>query len=230
MSGSKNQHSNLFERFRSRFELTDSSDSSDRSRSSDNWSRSRRDLITTDWEFDIANQNAISDFINPLKHGFFLKFNGLEVWYLGGFGVADYESELKIQNLKGRDQFGRQKCKVTWLKWCVVLRGFGVADESKLKIQKFKWQLQYSGLKCKKLLNWDEIWYLGDFGVADYESELNIQKKLKMADPTWLTKMRTVIRLGSNLEVGGFAGRWLQMRAQQSEIQNGGCFILNFLY
>ena len=33
----------------------------------------------------------------------------------------------------------------------------------------------------KKLLDCDDIWYSGIFGVADYESELKIQK-LKMAD------------------------------------------------
>ena len=29
---------------------------------------------------------------------------------------------------------------------------------------------------CKKLLDWDKIWYSGFFGGADYESELNIQE------------------------------------------------------
>ena len=36
-------------------------------------------------------------FLNSLKHVFFLDFNGLEIRYSRDFGVADYESELKIQ-------------------------------------------------------------------------------------------------------------------------------------
>ena len=44
------------------------------------------------------------------------------------------------------------------------------------------------------LLDWDEIYYSWDFWVADYESELNIQK-IAMADSTWLTKLFTVFFL-----------------------------------
>ena len=32
-----------------------------------------------------------------LNHTFFFRFIALEIWYQGVFGVADYESELKIQ-------------------------------------------------------------------------------------------------------------------------------------
>ena len=32
----------------------------------------------------------------------------------------------------------------------------------------------YGGRKCKKLLDWNDIWYLEVFGVADYESKLEI--------------------------------------------------------
>ena len=46
-----------------------------------------------------------------------------------------------------------------------------------------------------KLFNWDEIWYLGIFGVVDYESVLKIQK-YKMVDPIWRTKIQKVSLLG----------------------------------
>ena len=36
-----------------------------------------------------------------------------------------------------------------------------------------------------------EIWYSVVFEIADYVSELKIQK-LKVADPTWCTKMQKV--------------------------------------
>ena len=50
-----------------------------------------------------------------------------------------------------------------------------------LKFINSKWRIQYAGRKCKKLLDWDKIWYSGIIAVADYESGLNIQK-LYMAD------------------------------------------------
>ena len=44
------------------------------------------------------------------------------------------------------------------------------------KFNNSKWRIQYIWLKCKKLLDWDEIWYSEFFDVGDYESELNIHK------------------------------------------------------
>ena len=52
-----------------------------------------------------------------------------------------------------------------------------------------QWRIQYGGRKCKKLLDLDDTWYSGHFGVGDYESELRIQK-CKMTDPIWRTKMQ----------------------------------------
>ena len=45
--------------------------------------------------------------INPLKHAFFLGFNGFEIYYSGVFGVAVYESELRIQKFKMADPIWR---------------------------------------------------------------------------------------------------------------------------
>ena len=39
----------------------------------------------------------------PLKHAFFLVFNGLKIWYSAVFGVADYKSELKTHKYKMAD-------------------------------------------------------------------------------------------------------------------------------
>ena len=87
----------------------------------------------------MANQNATRDFINPLQHGFFLKFNGLKIWYLGVFGVADYEFALKIQKFKIADPLWRTKIqKVTRLGLNLLLGVFGIADyKYDLNIQKF---------------------------------------------------------------------------------------------
>ena len=35
------------------------------------------------------------------------------------------------------------------------------------KFRNTKWRIQYGGPKYKKLLEWDEIWYSGVFGVTD---------------------------------------------------------------
>ena len=39
-----------------------------------------------------------------------------------------------------------------------------------------EWRIQYGGRQCKKLLNWDDIWYLRVFGIADYGFKLKGQK------------------------------------------------------
>ena len=56
------------------------------------------------------------------------------------------------------------------------------------KFRKSKWRIPYDGPKRKKLIDCDEIWYFGVFGVDDNESGMDIQK-FKTADPIWLTGM-----------------------------------------
>ena len=58
---------------------------------------------------------------------------------------------------------------------------------SKFRISKR--QIQHGGPKFKKVPDWDKFWYLVIFGVADYESERNIQK-FKISDAIWRTKMQ----------------------------------------
>ena len=84
---------------------------------------------------------------------------------------------LKIQN----DECNREKLKFfffssgsmdlrisTW----EILRSLITNPSSKFKNS--KWQIQYGGERCEKLLDLDDIRYLGDFGVLDYESEPRI--------------------------------------------------------
>ena len=67
---------------------------------------------------------------------FFLAFNGLQIWYWRVFGVADHESELKIQKFKMADPIWQTKMQSYFIGWNLV---FGVADyEFELKVQKFK--------------------------------------------------------------------------------------------
>ena len=66
-----------------------------------------------------------------------------------------------------------------------------------------KSRMQYSGWKCKKLLDWDDIWYSGVSEVANYESKINIWK-FKIADPISLTQLQYVTWLEWNLVLGGF--------------------------
>ena len=48
-----------------------------------------------------------------------------EIWYSRIFGVAHYESELKIPKLKMADPKWRTKTqKVTWSGWNLVIEGF----------------------------------------------------------------------------------------------------------
>ena len=62
-----------------------------------------------------------------------------------------------------------------------------------LQFRNSKWRIQYDGQKCKSILDWVDIWYSEVFGVANYESEINIQK-LKITDPIyhWL-KCKTLL-------------------------------------
>ena len=71
-----------------------------------------------------------------------------------------------------------------------------------------------------------EIWFLWVFGVADYESELEIQK-FQIVDLIFRTNMKKVIWLRWNLVFGGLRDRSLQIRAENSEIQNGGTYMVD---
>ena len=74
---------------------------------------------------------------------------------------------------------------ITWLGWNFLLRSFTVADyKPDLTIAD-----QYGGSKRKKLLKCDEIWYSEVFAIADYESELNIQK-FQMSNSIWRAIMQ----------------------------------------
>ena len=71
------------------------------------------------------------------------------------------------------------------------IRGFlgSLITNLSVEFKNSTWRIQNSRLKCKKLFDWDEIWYSGVFGIANYESERKIQK-FKIADPKWRTKMQ----------------------------------------
>ena len=109
-----------------------------------------------------------------------------DIRYSGVFRVADYKSELTIQKFKMADRIWRTKMqKVTWLGWNSVLASFRITDyEFEINIQKLK----MTDPICKKLLDWNEIWYSGLFGVANYKSELE-NWKFRMSDAIWWTKM-----------------------------------------
>ena len=78
--------------------------------------------------------------INPLKHAFFLVFNGFDIQYSRVFGVADYWSELRIKKFKMANPVWRKKFKKLLDSDNIWYAGmFGVADyKSELKNQKFK--------------------------------------------------------------------------------------------
>ena len=161
MSGSKYQQSNLFKLVRSRFEQPNSSDASNCSDSSN--SSDSSDNSSHYWKFEMANQNATSDFINRLKQvwAFFLKLNGLEIWNLGFLGRW---LRIQAQNLEIRNG------------------GSGIG-----------------GPKWKNLLVWDVIYYSVVLRVADYESDLNIQK----IKNSWNANLT---RIGWNSVYCGFFG------------------------
>ena len=94
---------------------------------------------------------------------------------------------------------------------------FGVADyESTLKIKKFEiadlmWQT-----KMQNLLDWDDILYAGFLGSLIDAQNSGIHKGgSDMAD-------EKINKLGWNLVLMEFCGRWLRIRIWNSEIKNGG--------
>ena len=71
------------------------------------------------------------------------------------------------------------------------------------KLTNTKWQIQYGGQKWKKLLVCDDILYSELFGVADYESKLEIEK-FEIADLIWQTKMQNLLDCDDILYAGVF--------------------------
>ena len=141
----------------------------------------------------------------------------------GFLGSLIANPSSKLTNTKWRIQYDRRKWKKLLVSADILYLGlFGVADyESKLKIKKFEiadliWQT-----KMQNLLDWDDILYAGVFGVADYRSMLKISKFIR-TDLIWRIKMQKVDRLGWNLVLREFWGRWLWIWVWNSEIKNGG--------
>ena len=77
--------------------------------------------------------------INSLKHPIFLVFDGFEILHSRIFGVADYESELRIQKFKVAHPIWRKKLKKLLDSGNIWYSGvFGVFDyESELMNHKF---------------------------------------------------------------------------------------------
>ena len=57
-------------------------------------------------------------------------------------------------------------------------RGFlgSLITNPSLKFRNSVWRVQCGGRKCKKLLDWDGIWYSVVSGPIDYEHELKIPR------------------------------------------------------
>ena len=89
------------------------------------------------------------------------------------------------------------------------------------KLRNPKWRIQYGRSKFTKLVDPDKTPYSRAFGLAGYESELEIQK-FKMADPVSLTKMQKVGRSGSNSLLASFSGLTSTNLKSKFQIQNGG--------
>ena len=102
-----------------------------------------------------------------------------EIWYSGVSKVAYDDSELNIQTFKMADPIRRNKMQENYLigmKFSTRrFLGSLITNPSPI-IRNLKCGIQYSRAKFKNLPDWDKIWYLGVFGVVDYESDLSIQK------------------------------------------------------
>ena len=136
VSGSKYQHSNLFEQFGpfGQFELFEKF----------GWFKpfeTTKSLITTDRKFEMANQNATSVFINP----FSLSSMDFRFWGLV-FGAADYESELKTQKFKMADPIWRTKIESYLIRMTFGTRRFLeslITNRRSKKFRNSKWPIQY---------------------------------------------------------------------------------------
>ena len=99
-------------------------------------------------------------------------------WYSGIFEVADYESELKNQELKMTDRVWSTKIQiVTWFEQNSVLVGFWcwlrfITSNSKIQQD----QVRNGGPKYKKWLVLDETRYLMVSELANCDIKLTIRK------------------------------------------------------
>ena len=94
---------------------------------------------------------------------------------------------------------------------------FGVANyESTLKIKKFEIADRIGQTKMQNLLDWDDILYAAFLGSLIDAQNSEIHKgRFNMAD-------EKINKLGWNLVLREFWGRWLRIRIWNSEIKNGG--------
>ena len=98
-------------------------------------------------------------------------------------------SRSTFRNSKWRMQYRCLKCKSYLIGMIFGTRMFrGRWLRPELKILKFKMVDPMWRNIMQKLLDWDEFWYPGVFGIAAYESAINIQK-FKMVNPISLTKL-----------------------------------------
>ena len=124
-------------------------------------------------------------------------------------------------------QYGGRKCKklLDWDEICYWGGFSGSLITNRRSIYRnSKWRIQYSGQKWKKLLDWDALWYWRVFGVADYESELKIEK-LKIAYPRWWPRVWKIIRLCWKFVSKRFLGRWLQIWSLILVIRHNGSIL-----
>ena len=74
-------------------------------------------------------------------------------------------------------------------------------------IRNKKWRIQYGRPTCKKLLDWDENWCSGVFGVVDYESKIKIQL-FKISDTIWQIKMQKAKSYAAKVFLRQTCFRW----------------------
>ena len=153
----------------------------------------------------------------------------------GFLGSLITNPSSKFRNSEWRIQNGGRKCGVTLLGWYLVFGGFW---GQWLRIWAQNSEIRNGGSnmanKNSKLLHWDDIWYSGVFGVADYESKLQI-KKFKMAGPIWRIKMRSYF-IGILFETRGFLGspftnpmlkfRNSKWRTKMQKVTSLGCYLV----
>ena len=130
VSGSKYQHSNLFEQSNSSDSSdssnnSDSSNSSDSSKNSDS-SNSSDSSDSSDYSRRSKQQNRWLRLTENSKWRIRTQqttlFNG--IWYFGVLENPDYEFDVKNQKSKWRTPTANKLQKVTWFQWNSVLGGF----------------------------------------------------------------------------------------------------------
>ena len=137
----------------------------------------------------------------------------------GGFNMADQNvKSYLIEIIFGTREF--LTTLITNLSW---------------KIRNSKWRIQYGGQKYEKLLNWNDIWYSGIFGIADYESELKIrnlkwriqyggQKCKKLLDwgYVWYSGIFGIADYESDLQIQKYRMKNLIWRTKVQEVTSLG--------